>query len=94
MNIEERLERIEAVLLTLSGQQLMRDFYSIAEFASLVGRSEFTCREWCRLKRIHATKKLSGRGAHSAWVVSHDEWLRYQREGLRPSKHAGESAER
>lgn len=93
MNIEERLDRIEAVLLTLSGQQCLRDFYSIAEFASLVGRSEFTCREWCRLHRIRATKKKSGRGAHSAWVISHHEWLRFQREGLLSSKNPGESAD-
>lgn len=84
MSIEERLTRIETLLVSMSRQQQVRDFYSIAEFALLVGRSELTCREWCRLHRIRATKKKSGRGAHSAWVVSHDEWLRYQREGLLP----------
>lgn len=82
MSLEERLTRIETLLVSLSRQQHVRDFYSIAEFALLVGRSEFTCREWCRLKRIRATKKISGRGAHAAWVISHDELQRYRREGL------------
>lgn len=93
MNIEERLERIESMLIALCGQRTMREFYSIAEFANLVGRSEFTCREWCRLHRIRATKKKSGRGAHAAWVISHDEWLRFQREGLLSPKNASESTD-
>ncbi len=50
----------------------------------LVGKSCFTCREWCRLVRIRAEKKLSGRGAYARWVVPHAELLRYQKEGLLP----------
>jgi hypothetical protein len=49
-----------------------------------VERDRFTVREWARNGRIRAEKKLSGRGAHARWVVSHDELLRYQREGLLP----------
>jgi hypothetical protein len=33
--------------------------------------------------RLAAEKKQSGRGAHSAWVISHAELERFQREGLR-----------
>jgi hypothetical protein len=94
MNIEERLdklegrlgvlEKIEAMLVVLVERQQVREWYSIEEFARIVGRAEFTCREWCRLGRIRAEKRLSGRGAFPAWVVSHDELLRYQREGLLP----------
>jgi hypothetical protein len=82
MTVEERLEKIEAMLVALVERQTVKDFYEIEEFAKLVGKSCFTCREWCRLGRIRADKKLSGRGAYARWVVPHSELLRYQREGL------------
>jgi hypothetical protein len=88
IDVDERLERIEAMLHVLVARQAAKDFYEIEEFAWLVGKSCFTCREWCRLGRIRADKKLSGRGAHARWVVSHAEWLRYQREGLLPIREA------
>jgi hypothetical protein len=83
MTTEERLERIEQLLAGLMERQTVRDWYSTEEFARLVGKAEFTVREWARLGRIHAEKRKSGRGAHPAWVVSHSELLRYRREGLR-----------
>src|SRR5437870_3557659 len=82
MNVEERLDKIEAMLVVLVERQTIKDFYEIEEFARIVGKSCFTCREWCRLGRIRAEKKLSGRGAYARWVVPHAEVLRYQKEGL------------
>jgi predicted site-specific integrase-resolvase len=82
MTIEERLERIEARLLLLCERHETRAWYSVEEFSRLVGRSEFTCREWCRRGRIQARKKQSGRGAHAAWAISHEELQRYLRDGL------------
>ncbi|HEV3439907.1 MAG TPA: hypothetical protein VG122_21245 [Gemmata sp.] len=87
MTIEQRLEKIESLLTLLVGRQT-KDWYSIEEFARIVGRSEFTCRHWCRSFRIKAEKKGSGRGAHASWAISHAELQRYQREGLLPFKHA------
>ena len=84
MTLEERLEKIECLLVALVERQQVREWYSVEEFARIVGRAEFTCREWCRHGRIRAEKRLSGRGAHAAWVISHDELLRYQRKGLLP----------
>ncbi len=84
MTLEERLEKIEALLVVLVERQQVKEFYEIEEFARVVGKSCFTCREWCRLGRINAEKKLSGRGAYARWVVPHAELLRYQKEGLRP----------
>ena len=86
MSIEERLEKIEAILIVLADRQTIKEFYEIEEFAKLVGKSCFTCREWCRLGRIRADKKLSGRGAYARWVVPHTELLRYQKEGILPHK--------
>ena len=78
----ERLERIEAALESLIKQRTVKDFYSVDEFAAIVGRAEFTCREWCRHGRVKAQKRLSGRGKSQEWVVPHAELLRFQREGL------------
>ena len=83
MTLEERLMKIEAMLAVLVEGQQVRQWYSVEQFARIVGRSAFTCREWCRRGRILAEKKNSGRGAHASWAISHDELLRYQREGLR-----------
>ena len=82
MTLEERLEKIEAMLVVLVERHQVREWYSVDEFARTVGRAEFTCREWCRTGRIKAEKKRSGRGAHASWVISHEELQRYQREGL------------
>ena len=80
----ERLDRIEAAVSVIAERQTIRDWYATNEFAQLVGKAEFTVREWCRLGRVRAEKKGSGRGKYQSWVVSHDELLRYQREGLIP----------
>lgn len=84
MSIEERLERIEAMLVVLVERQQVREWYAVEEFARIVGRADFTVREWCRHGRVHAEKKESGRGAYTAWTISHAELLRFQREGLLP----------
>jgi hypothetical protein len=84
MTLDERLEKIESLLLALVERQQVKEFYEIEEFAGIVGKSCFTCREWCRLGRIQADKKLSGRGAYARWVVPHAELLRYQQQGLLP----------
>jgi len=88
--VEERLEKIESMLVSLVGQQTIREWYSVEQFAEIVGKSEFTVREWARLGRIHAKKQKSGRGAYACWTISHDELMRHQREGLLPSpeRHA------
>jgi hypothetical protein len=80
--IEEGFLRIEQILNALVERESVKDWYSTEEFAHAVGRAEFTVREWCRLGRIRAQKRGSGRGPLAAWVISHDELQRYRREGL------------
>jgi len=84
MRLKERLDRIESLLAALVERQQMREWYTTEEFARLLGKAEFTVREWCRNGRVRAKKRNSGRGAYPAWVISHEELLRYQREGLLP----------
>jgi hypothetical protein len=90
MDIEltTRLDRIEGMLATLLERQVVKDWYSTEESARIVGKAEFTVRERCRLGRIKAEERRSGRGAHAAWVVSHQELLRFQRDGLLPVARA------
>ncbi len=84
MTLDERLEKIESMLAVLIERQMVREFYEVEEFARIVGKAPFTVREWARLGRINAQKRGSGRGLHAAWVFSHAELLRYQRDGLLP----------
>ena len=82
----ERLDRIEAVLAALAERQAAKDWYTTEEVARALGKAEFTVREWCRLGRVRAEKKGSGRGKYQSWVVSHEELQRVQREGLLPPR--------
>ena len=79
-----RLLTVESMLHVLIDQRKVKDWYTTTEIADLLGKAEFTVREWCRLRRIHAEKRNSGRGPHAAWVISHQELLRFEREGLLP----------
>jgi hypothetical protein len=81
MSIEERLDKIEG-LLGLLVQQSPKDYYSTEEFAARVGLTAYTVREHCRLGRLKAAKKQSGRGKFASWTLEHAELLRFQREGL------------
>lgn len=58
------------------------------EVAAALGRAEFTVREWCRLGRVRAEKKKSGRGPAGEWIVSHAELTRVRNEGLLPDAGA------
>ena len=82
--ILERMDRIESLVVGLAEKQRVQAHYTVEELAKIVGRSEFTTREWCRHGRINAQKRSSGRGAFCSWVVEHEELLRYQKEGLLP----------
>jgi transposase len=87
--LADRLDRIEIALSELVRQRTVRDWYSTDEVADILGKAEFTVREWARLGRIRAEKKGSGRGKYQSWVISHDELLRIQKEGLLPARGRG-----
>ena len=84
--IMEKLEKIEEIVQRLLQKQAVKDWYSTQELAVILGKAEFTVREWARNGRIHAEKKGSGRGKYQSWAVCHQELLRFQREGLLPVK--------
>lgn len=84
IGLEDRLSEIVAHLSALVRQRTVKDQYTPKEVAEIVGKQEFTVREWCRLGRINATKRPGGRGNEGEWRISHEELLRYQNEGLLP----------
>lgn len=81
--IEETLAAFQDMLAALLNRETQKDWYSVAEFGRLAGRSSFTVREHCRHGRIQAVKKESGRGKHTGWAIPHAELLRFEKEGLR-----------
>jgi hypothetical protein len=84
MTVEEHLQKIETMILALVDRAAVREWYTTQEFAKAVGKAEFTIREYCRLGRLRAEKRQSGRGAYPQWVLSHAELERYRRNGLLP----------
>jgi hypothetical protein len=82
--ILERLKRIENALATLVQSRTVKDFYSTDEVAAILGKAEFTVREWCRLNRVYAEKRQTGRGRAKEWMISHQELTRIRNEGLLP----------
>ena len=81
--ILDRLRRIESAVQTILRERTVKEWYSTAEVAVLLGRSEYTVREWCRLGRVQASKKNYARGAHPEWLISNTELQRLRNEGLR-----------
>ena len=82
--IIQRLERIESALNTMIIQRTVKEYYSTTEVALILGKAEFTVREWCRLGRVWAEKQKCGRGNTKEWIISHEELTRIQNEGLLP----------
>ena len=82
--ILDRLERIEEVLGQLLRQKPAKEWYTTTEVAEIVGKSDYTVREYCRKGQIKAEKAPNGRG----WLVSHVELERLRNYGPLPEpKH-------
>lgn len=79
-----RLERIETTLHQLIEQKTVKEFYTVAEVAEMLGKAEFTVREWCRLGRVAAGKRDCGRGNAAEWIIAHEELQRIRNYGLLP----------
>lgn len=91
-DLDARLVRIEATLRKLNEAPRAKEAYTVAEFAALVNRTEYTVREWARLGRLNGEKTIGGRGGRAEWRFSHQELVRYQREGLMESRPAARGA--
>ena len=79
-----RLDRIEATLAVLVQRETVQDWYDTKAVAEILGKSQYRVREWCRLRRVHAEKRVCGRGTSREWMISHEELMRIKSEGLLP----------
>ena len=83
--VVQRLVRIEQALNDIAQQRTIKEWYSTTEAAEILGKAEFTVREWCRLGRVHASKRSCGRGVSQEWIIAHEELQRIRNEGLLPN---------
>jgi hypothetical protein len=82
--VMQRLDHLTDTVASLVEQRTAKDWYTTAEVARLLGKAEFTVREWCRQRRVEADKRPCGRGRSREWIVSHEELTRVRNEGLLP----------
>jgi excisionase family DNA binding protein len=75
--ILDKLEWIEEAIGRLLHQKAGKEWYTTAEVAEIVGKSDYTVREYCRKGQIKAEKAPNGRG----WLVSHAELERLRNYG-------------
>jgi hypothetical protein len=80
----DKFNWIESQLDALVRRQYSKEWYTTEEVARILGKAPFTVREWCRHRRVNGRKQQHQRGRHPSWVISHDELLRIQRDGLLP----------
>jgi hypothetical protein len=59
ITLEERLEKIESLLVALVEREQVREWYTTQVFARMVGKAQFTIREYCRLGWLRAEKRQS-----------------------------------
>ncbi len=85
IELEERLARIEAHLKLLVDQKQIQEWYDTKTVATILERSAYSVREWCRLGRVRAEKRRCGRGTSKEWMIAHEELERIKSEGLLPT---------
>jgi excisionase family DNA binding protein len=79
-DVRDRLERIECLLKALAEQRTAKEWYTTAEVAKIIGKGEYTVREYCRKGQLQAEKAANGRG----WLISHEALTQLRNLGPTP----------
>lgn len=88
------LAAMRALLERLVAERTVKDAYTTAEVAAIVGRSEYQVRTWCQQGRIAAAKADSGHGPAKAWKIPYASLEHYRSHGLRPAAEPVRAARR
>jgi hypothetical protein len=86
LSLVDEVKQLRGQIESLVKRQTVKDFYTTQEFAHLQSMKPKTVRDYCSEGRLKAAKKRSGRGRKLEWAIPHEELLRYEREGLLPSR--------
>lgn len=78
--LERLLQPILEKLDQLVQQRASKEWYSTHEVAEIVGKAEYTVREWSRKGQVKAEKAPNGR----SWIISHAELTRLRNHGPLP----------
>jgi len=82
--IIDLLGKLDSKLELLTRQRIVKEYYTVEEVATIMGKSNYTVREWCRLERVQAIKRITGRGNSFEWNIPHAELERVRNHGLLP----------
>lgn len=78
----ERLDRIENTLSLIVRERTVKERYTTTEAAEILGKADYTIREYCRKGQIRAEKSFNGRG----WLIPHEELQRVRNYGPRTER--------
>jgi hypothetical protein len=83
MTLEDVMAKLEAIERKIALPVQQKTYYTIAEAAALLHKTEYTVREYCRLGAMLATKTNLGCGQHRQWRIAATELERFQQAGKR-----------
>jgi excisionase family DNA binding protein len=79
-SMNDKLDRLTEIVEELIRQKSVKDWYTTAEVAEILRKSDYTVREYCRKGQVNAMKASNGRG----WLISQEELNRLRNFGPLP----------